>query len=134
MRPVIETLAATLLGAAVLLSIPAANAQKPMTPQDEQAAPAAPAAPISDTKLDAAAAALQRVTTLRQSYQEKIDAAPPEQQQRLANEGNDALKKAVTDQGLSLDEYNKILQVAQNDPGIRAKLLQRLQAPQQPQQ
>lgn len=125
MRPVIETFAAALLGTAVLLSIPAASAQSPMPPQGQK--PAASAAAISDKKLDAAAAALQHVTTLKQSYQEKIEAAPPDQQQRLANEGNDALKKAVTDQGLSLDEYNAILQVAQNDPTVRAKLLQRLE-------
>jgi hypothetical protein len=34
--------------------------------------------------------------------------------------------KAVTDQGLSVDEYSTILQVAQNDPQVRDKLLQRL--------
>lgn len=124
MRPVIETLAVSLLGTAFLLSVPAANAQTP-APQAQQQA--APSMAISDKKLDAAAAALQHVTTLKQSYQQKIDAAPPDQQQKLANEGNDALKKAVTDQGLSLDEYNSILQVAQNDPSVRAKLLQRLQ-------
>jgi hypothetical protein len=129
MRSVIETFAASLLGTAVLLSVPAANAQQPMPPEGQMQA--APAAAIPDKKLDAAAAALQHVTTLKQSYQQKIDAAPPDQQQRLATEGNDALKKAVTDQGLSLDEYNSILQVAQNDPAVRAKLLQRLQPPQQ---
>jgi Spy/CpxP family protein refolding chaperone len=128
MRPVIDAFAAALLGAAVLLSVPAANAQSPTPPQAEP--PAAPTAPISEKKLDAAAAALQQVTTLRQNYQEKIDKAPPEQQEQLASEGNDALKKAVTDHGLSLDEYNSILQLAQNDPTVRAKLLQRL-TPQQ---
>jgi predicted ATPase with chaperone activity len=123
MRPVIETFAAALLGTAVLLSVTPANAQSPMPPTQK---PAAPAATIPDTKLDAAAAALQQVTTLRQSYQKKIDSAPPDQQQRIANEGNTALKKAVTDHGLSVDEYNSILQVAQNDPTVRAKLLSRL--------
>lgn len=124
MRSVIETLAASLLGTAILLSVPSAGAQTPSPPGQQQAAA------ISEKKLDAAAAALQHVTTLQQSYQQKIDAAPPEQQKQLASEGNDALKKAVTDQGLSLDEYNSILQVAQNDPTVRAKLLQRLQPPQ----
>jgi hypothetical protein len=34
--------------------------------------------------------------------------------------------KAVTDQGLSVEEYNSILRVAQNDPSLRAKIMQRL--------
>jgi len=41
-------------------------------------------------------------------------------------EANAALIKAVTDQGLSIDEYTKIIEVAQSDPGVRDKLLQRL--------
>jgi hypothetical protein len=31
------------------------------------------------------------------------------------SEGNDALEKAVTDQGLTVDEYNRIITVAEND-------------------
>ena len=45
------------------------------------------------------------------------------------NEANSALQKAVTDQGLSVEEYNSILEVAQNDPGVRAKIRQRMGAP-----
>jgi hypothetical protein len=37
--------------------------------------------------------------------------------------------KAVTDQGLSVEEYNSILEVAQNDPGVREKIRQRMGAP-----
>ncbi len=129
MRLMVEKFATALLGTAVLLSVPAANAQSPTPPQGQHQA--APAAAIPDKKLDAATAALEHVTTLKESYQQKIEAAPADQQQRLASEGNSALKKAVTDQGLSLDEYNTILQVAQNDPTVRAKLFQRLQPPKQ---
>jgi hypothetical protein len=126
MRPLIRFLAIAALGSASLLAPPAmAQTQPPAGSQQ-----AAPAAKISDQKLDAAAKAMQSVTTVRESYQQKIAAAAPSDKQRLANEGNDALKKAVTDQGLSLDEYNHILTVAQNDPTVRAKLLQRLKAAQ----
>jgi hypothetical protein len=37
-----------------------------------------------------------------------------------------AFQKAVTDQGLSLDEYISILEVAQNDPEVGDKIRQRL--------
>jgi hypothetical protein len=36
------------------------------------------------------------------------------------------LEKAVTDQGLSVDEYNSIIRTAQNDPTVREKLTQRI--------
>ncbi|HUJ96922.1 MAG TPA: DUF4168 domain-containing protein [Stellaceae bacterium] len=125
MRPVISPLAAALLGVGVVLAAPTVMAQS------QQSAPAAPSAAIPDQKLDAAAAAMKQVTDLQRDYRQKIDAAAPADKQRLASEGNAALKKAVTDHGLSVDEYNKILTVAQNDPTVRAKLMQRLTAPQQ---
>jgi hypothetical protein len=34
--------------------------------------------------------------------------------------------KAVTDKGLSVEEYTSILEVAENDPAVREKILQRL--------
>lgn len=112
------------LSLAWIAAAPAALAQAP--------APAAPApaqaqpADISDQKLDAAAAALEKVSDLKQSYEQKLSAAPAGEQERLANEANDALSKAVTDQGLSVEEYNSIIQVAQNDPQVRQKILSRV--------
>jgi hypothetical protein len=50
------------------------------------------------------------------------------------SEGNDALEKAVTDQGLTVDEYNRIITVAENDPAVRTKLLERLHQPRPSQQ
>jgi hypothetical protein len=45
------------------------------------------------------------------------------------NEASEALEKAVTDQGLSVEEFNSIMEVAQNDPGVREKMRQRIRAP-----
>jgi hypothetical protein len=36
------------------------------------------------------------------------------------------MEKAVTDQGLSVDEYTTILELAQNDPIVRNKMVQRM--------
>jgi len=80
---------------------------------------------IPDQKLDAAAAAMGRVASLKQDYQQRIAAAPPADQKRLVDEAVDAMAKAVTDQGLSVEEYDSILEVAQNDPGVREKIRQR---------
>ena len=77
----------------------------------------------------AAAAAVQRVTSLKKDYQQRITAAAPADKERILNEANSAMVKAVTDQGLSVEEYNSILEVAQNNPGVRAKIRQRMGAP-----
>jgi uncharacterized protein DUF4168 len=98
-----------------------------LTPAYSQGQPTT--AGISDQKLDQAAAAMAHVNSLHKSYQEKITQAPPEKQDSVIAEANNALQKAVTDQGLSVDEYNTIIKTAQNDPAVRDKLVQRLAAP-----
>ena len=135
----LQPLAAAALIVSGLIMTPAANAQI-STPQarPEQQSPQAqppqaqspqaqsPSMTISDEKLNAAAAAIGRVTSIRQSYEPKIAAAPPANKQHMTEEANDAMKKAVTDQGLSVDEYNSIIRTAQNDPSVRQKLSQRI--------
>jgi hypothetical protein len=84
---------------------------------------------IPDQKLDAAAAAIQRVAILERAYLQQFEAASPDEQPRIANEASDAIEKAVTDQGLSVEEYTTILEVAQNDPQVRDKIIKRIQTP-----
>jgi hypothetical protein len=126
-------LAAALTVAGLLLP-PAANAQmnqpqarpQAQSPQAPSPQPQSPSPNISDQKLSAAAAAIGQVTSVRQSYERKIAEAPPSDKQRITQEENDALEKAVTNQGLSVDEYNAIIRTAQNDPAFRQKLSQRI--------
>ncbi len=122
-----QLFATGVLTAASLLLAPGANAQNQSPPQNQTPSPN-----ISDQKLDAAAAAIEHVTSVKQDYQQKMStAAAPSDKSRIASDASNAMKKAVTDQGLSLEEYSSILQVAQNDPGVRQKLLQRLHSPTQ---
>jgi hypothetical protein len=122
MRRFVRPIAAAALTAAGLLSAPAVNAQaQPPLPSQSDQAPSIP-----EQKLDAAAAAMTQVASLRKQYQQRIEEAPASDKERIAGEGSSALVKAVTDQGLSIDEYSTILQVAQNDKAVRDKLLQRL--------
>jgi predicted ATPase with chaperone activity len=86
---------------------------------------------ISDTKLDQAAAAIVRVDKLQKSYQKKLEQAKPNERDRVVHEAENALTKAVTDQGLSIDEYDRIIRIARNDPAVREKLLQRMDAQKQ---
>jgi Domain of unknown function (DUF4168) len=125
----IRPVAAAAFMAAAQLCIPAANAQNASPPSalPEQSTPAPQ---LSDQKLDAAAAALGQVASLLHDYQQRLQqAADQSEKQRIADEGNSALKKAVEDQGLSVEEYNSIIVVAQNDPEVRQKILQRMHPP-----
>ena len=126
-RPATGTLAAAVLSVAWLFLPAAAHAQH-QPPSQAQTGPQgqSPSPTISDQKLNAAAAAMGQVTTIRQSYEQKIAKAPPSDKQQITDEANNAMKKAVTDQGLSVNEYNTILQTAQNDPAVRQRLAQRI--------
>jgi hypothetical protein len=121
MRPWAGYLAAAFLAAGVP-GTASAQAQAPAP------SPATPSQDIPDQKLDAAAAALGRVAAVKENYEQRIESADPADKPRIADEANNALVKAVTDQGLSVDEYTAILVVAQTDPGVREKIVQRLRA------
>jgi hypothetical protein len=124
MKPATRFLSVVVLMAAWSASIPVANAQ---APAPDVSTPSTPALPLPDQKLDAAAAAIKRVTAIQEAYRQRLaQAATPSDQQRIVTEANNALTKAVADQGLSVAEYNSILEVAQNDPEVRGKVLQRM--------
>jgi len=116
------------LTAAGLMFMPAANAQQQSPSAPSSATPRPTTAPtnIPDKKLDAAAAAVKKVSDINNTLEHKLAEAPVDQKERLEGEAGDAMEKAVTDQGLSIDEYTTILAVAQKDPIVRDKLIQRL--------
>jgi Domain of unknown function (DUF4168) len=119
-------------GALLLVSVAEAQMNPPQarpqaqSPQPQPLQTPSPSASISDEKLNAAAAAIGQVATIQQSYESKITAAPSSDKERLFKERRDAMEKAVTDQGLSVDEYNSIIRTAQNDSTVREKLTQRI--------
>src|SRR5207249_1988785 len=125
MRLLTRSIAAAALMAVWQLCVPAANAQIPSPPP----ALTDPSPDLSDQKLDAAAAALARVATIKQDFQQRFEEAAASDKERIADEATTALVKAVEDQGLTVDEYNSIIVVAQNDSGVREKILQRLRPP-----
>jgi regulator of protease activity HflC (stomatin/prohibitin superfamily) len=123
MRLFTRLLAAAILTAGWYLSIPAVNvlAQSP-SPDPSTSAP-----DLSDQKLNAVAAALERVASLQKGYRQRIASAETDaEKERIVAEAHGEFTKAVTDEGLSLEEYASILDMARDDPEIRGKLLQRI--------
>ena len=99
----------------------------PASAQTQTPGLVAPAPDITDQKLDAAAAALQHVAMLQQAYRQRLaETAAPADKERIVAEASNAMTKAVADQGLSVEEYSSIIEVAQNDPEVRGKILQRI--------
>lgn len=125
MKSTIGFCAMTLAATGLFLAPAAVHAQT-QTPSAPPTTKPAPATDISEQKLDAAAKAVKNVSTIRDSYEQKLVKAPADQKAKLADEASDAMAKAVKDQGLSVEEYTSIIEVAQNDPVVRNKLLQRL--------
>jgi hypothetical protein len=66
------------------------------------------------------------ISALKNSYEQKLAKAPQSDKGRIADEANSAMAKVVTEQGLSVEEYANILEVAQNNPTVHQKLLDRL--------
>ena len=118
-------LVVTAFAAACLLPALASNAQaQTPSPGLSEDSPT-----IAEQKLDAAAAAIERVASLKKNYEQQIAVAPQADKERIAAEAINAFSKAVTDQGLSIDEYNSILEVAQTNPEVGDKIRQRLHPP-----
>ena len=90
----------------IAAGVPAANSQV----QSPSPALSDQSPDLSDLKLDA----VPRLT-------EQLPPKGPSKKERIAFEAINALANAVTDQGLSLKEYDSILEVAQNDPRFAEK-------------
>ena len=89
--------------------------------------PSTSAPDLSDQKLSAVAAALERVVSLQKDYRQRItETEAPADKERIVVEANNELTKAVTEQGLSVEEYTSILNVARDDAEIRGKILQHI--------
>jgi hypothetical protein len=122
MRLFPRSVAAAILAAGCCLSFPTAKVLAQSPPGPSTSAP-----DLSDQKLSAVAAALERVATLQQDYRQRIaETEAPADKERIVAEANVELTKAVTEQGLSVEEYTSILNVAQDDAEIRGKILQHI--------
>jgi hypothetical protein len=119
----------SLLAVAVLtvssVAVLPAQAQRPEAPSGMSTSRAA----ISDAQLDKAAAAVVRVSSIAEDFEQRYGAAPPEDRDRIVDEADEALEQAVTESGLSVAEYNMIIETAQADPEVKGRLLQRLPVP-----
>ncbi len=87
--------------------------------------PAVEAPAVTDEKLQSFAVAFLEVENLKQQYTQQLQEAgdDAERQQQLQNEAGEKILQAVEEtDGISVDEYNQIIQSAQADPDLAQRL------------
>jgi GTP1/Obg family GTP-binding protein len=79
---------------------------------------------MSDATVAKVGVVLRQVAQIKQTYSERLQTAKtPEQQQDISKQANGAAVTAITQQGLTLDQYKKVLEAAQSDPALKQRLL-----------
>ncbi len=81
-------------------------------------------AAVPDTTVGEAGAALHDVAKLQEKFQSEIDSATPEQKKSLSEQANAEAVQAIQSHGLTVQEYSRVIKIAQNDPELRQRLLQ----------
>ncbi len=67
--------------------------------------------------------ALAEVERIKQEYSQRLQTAGSEaEQQQIQNEAGQKMLQAVEGKGISVDEYNQIIQTAQTDPALAERL------------
>jgi hypothetical protein len=84
---------------------------------------------VSDALVHKVGAALRETATIRQKYTQRAQAAStPEQKQTLSTQVETEMMRAISDQGLSLQQYNQVIQMAQADPSLKQRVLSAAQS------
>jgi hypothetical protein len=111
--------------AGVLLAAPAAFAQQMGggSPSPGPAAPAPGGANIPDATLQKAGGALHDVVQIQQNYSQKMQSASQNDKQGLADQAQAEAVKAVKNRGLTVEQYNQVIEQARADPGVKQRLI-----------
>ncbi len=79
---------------------------------------------VSDTKVQQVGAALREINQVRNDYGARLTSAQTdEERQELQNEAQAVMVEAVTGQGLSVGEFNEVVEAADDDPTLRDRVL-----------
>lgn len=96
--------------------------QRPM-PQQQQEAP-----DVSDDQKEQFVDAYMALQEVRQDYSEQIqNAEDQEEAQSIQQEARDAMMTAITDTGMSMEEYQQVAMAMQQDDEVRQELATMIQ-------
>jgi hypothetical protein len=118
--------------AAMMAALMVTCAVTPSIAQQSGVIPTPPQAPgaatqqgqVSDVMVRKVGMALRQTATIRQKYAERMQSqGAPEQQQQLTQQAQAEMMKAISAQGLSVQQYNQVIQMAQADPSLKQRLI-----------
>jgi hypothetical protein len=104
---------------ATVMALPAAAQQPRGAPSG-----AVSGANIPDATVNKVGAALRQVTQIEQTYSQRLQSAnTPAQKQDISKQANGAAVTAITEQGLTIDQYTQVIQAAQSDPALKQRVV-----------
>lgn len=123
-----RTAAATAV-VAMMLAIPAHAQQARTGPATQVPGAATQQGQMSDAMVHKVGKALRHVASIRQQYAQRAQSvASPQQQQTLTDQAEKDMEKAINDEGLSVQQYDQAIQMAQADPTLRHRLVSAAQS------
>ena len=79
---------------------------------------------VPDETIAKAGAAFKQVSDITDEFSKKAVTARSEtERQALGKQAKDSVEKAVADHGLTIDQYNSVIRLAQADADIRERLI-----------
>lgn len=113
------TVCAAILGSLVLWVATPAGAQG-----SPKQAPAAEQGKVSDKELQAFAKAYVEYHSIRQAYEPRLaKVQDAKEKEKIQQEGDSKVKKALEKQGLTADSYNRLFTAVNRDEQLRKKAL-----------
>ena len=98
----------------------------PAVPTVAEPAPGASAqsSQMSDAMVQKVGTALAHVSTIRQQYAQRAQSVEsPQQREVLNNQAQTDMLQAISGQGLSVQQYDQAIQMAQADPSLKQRII-----------
>lgn len=130
MRNVQKSLLAALIAAGLMSTHALAQDTQPQqAPQQAPAEMQQSVPDISESDIESFADAYVHVQQLNQEYTAKLQAAEDENAAtELQQEGQEKMRDAITDSGLTLEEYRQIANAANQSPEVQQRLGEAIEA------
>ncbi len=68
-------------------------------------------------------AAIRDLSGIQARYNQRMQSAQPAERQAIEEEANNAAQAALTARGMTADEYNNVVSLAQTDQSLRERLI-----------
>jgi hypothetical protein len=115
---------AAVAASALMAAVPAVAQQTSGSAVQQTPDTATQGSPVSDVMVHRVGKAIRNVSMIRQQYTQRAQASKsPQAQQELNSEAQRDMAKAVSDQGLTLQQYDQVIHMAQADQTLRQRLL-----------